>query len=147
MSAGDGQNPPGPQEPAGPREELEDFASHIVNRLFSIGLSLESARSIVGHGPAGDRISAATDEVDLLISDIRATLFSSATDPAAVLIERMAHAARELQARALDAATLLEQRANITRRPSRMDYPTEVKRWRAFAQQAEQMAERWEQQP
>jgi len=38
----------------------------IVNRLFLIGLSLESARSIVGVGPAGDRIVAATDEVDLL---------------------------------------------------------------------------------
>jgi len=28
-----------------------------------------------------------------------------------------------------------------------MDYPAEIKRWRAFADQAEQMARRWEQRP
>jgi hypothetical protein len=28
-----------------------------------------------------------------------------------------------------------------------MDYPAEIKRWRAFADQAEQMARRWEQSP
>jgi hypothetical protein len=59
----------------------------------------------------------------------------------------MASTARELQARALDAAALLEKRADIGRRPSRMDYPTEIKRWRAFADHAERMAKRWEQPP
>jgi hypothetical protein len=28
-----------------------------------------------------------------------------------------------------------------------MDYPAEIKRWRAFADQAEQMAKRWKRAP
>jgi hypothetical protein len=32
---------------------MSQFAHHIVNRLFFIGLSLDSARSIVGNGPRG----------------------------------------------------------------------------------------------
>jgi hypothetical protein len=59
----------------------------------------------------------------------------------------MTRAARALQASAADYAALLEQRASLTRRPGRMDYPTEVKRWQAFADQAGQMAKRWEQSP
>ena len=66
---------------------MPEFAHHIVNRLFSIGLSLDSARSIVGKGPAGDRIAAATDQVDRMIRDIRTALFSPAEDrPALVSI-------------------------------------------------------------
>jgi len=30
-------------------------------------------------------------------------------------------------------------------RPQRMDYPTEIKRWRDFADQAGELAKRWEQ--
>ncbi len=64
--------------PASAEETMSWFAADIVNRLFSIGLSLESARSIVGKGPAGDRIAAATDEADRMIRDIRAAVFSRA---------------------------------------------------------------------
>jgi len=56
----------------------------------------------------------------------------------------MARTARALQAAAADYAALLEQKADLTRKPGRMDYPAEIKRWRAFADQAEQMAKRWE---
>jgi hypothetical protein len=42
----------------------------------SIGLSLDSALSIAGGGPAGDRVAAATDELDRLIRDIRTIVFS-----------------------------------------------------------------------
>jgi hypothetical protein len=59
----------------------------------------------------------------------------------------MARTARALQAAAADYAALLEQKADLTRKPGRMDYPAEIKRWRAFADQAEQMAKRWEQPP
>ena len=77
LDPGDGQGPgaaalsgledrPGDGEgrPARQSSSLEDvmsrFAGDVVNRLFSAGLSLESARSIVGDGPAGDRVAAAT---------------------------------------------------------------------------------------
>lgn len=147
MSACDGEGLPGPLEPAVPQDSMPEFAGIVVNRLFSIGLSLESARSIVGNGPAGDRVAAATGEVDELIRDIRAAVFRSDAYPLAAGRERSARTARALQARALDAAALLERRAEAARQPSRMDYQAEIKRWRAFADEAEKMAQRWEQPP
>jgi hypothetical protein len=57
---------------------VTEFANEVVNRLFSVGLSLESARSIVDEGPADDRLAAATREVDSLIRDVRTILFSLA---------------------------------------------------------------------
>jgi hypothetical protein len=138
-------------EPGPVREEailartIDQFAGQVVNRLFSVGLRLESAHSIVGKGPAGDRVAAATDEVDRMIRDIRTMMFSLATDREALLRERGVHTARALRVAAADAAVLLEQQADLIRQPGRMDYPTEIKRWRAFADQAEQMARRWEQ--
>lgn len=145
MSAGDRPDLPEPQGPAVPRETLSEFANYVVIQLFSVGLTLDSARSIVGDGPASDRIALATEEVDRLIRDIRMTqLDTPADDRLGPLRDRMAHTARALEATALDAATLLERRAAIDKRPSRVDVPAEVKRWRAFARHAEQMAERWE---
>ncbi len=55
---------------------LAEFARHIVTRLFSAGLSLESARSIVSDVAAGDRIAAAVEELDRTIRDIRTTVLS-----------------------------------------------------------------------
>jgi hypothetical protein len=46
--------------------------------------------------------------------------------------EHMARTARALQAGAADYAALLEQRADLTRQPRRMDYPAKMKRWRAI---------------
>ena len=147
MSSGDCEGLRGPLEPTVTQDRTSEFAGIVVNRLFSIGLSLESARSIVGNGPAGDRVAAATGEVDKLISDIRAAVFRSDANPLAAGRERSARTARALQARALDAAALLERGAEIARQPSRMDYQAEIKRWRAFAGEAEKMAQRWEQPP
>jgi hypothetical protein len=45
---------------------------------------------------------------------------------------------------AADTAALLERQADLIEPPGRIDYPTEIKRWRVFADQAKQMAERWE---
>jgi hypothetical protein len=143
----DGQDPPGSLEPEAPRPTMSEFASHIANRLFLVGLSLDRAHGIVGNGPAGDRLAAATDEVNQLISDVRATVVNSAADPLAALRKRMAHTARELQARALEAAARLERQAYIARQPSRLDYRAEIKRWLAFADQADKMARQWEQPP
>jgi GAF domain len=135
------------REAASLEDTLAHFAAQIATRLFSVGLSLESAHSIIGNGPAGDRVAAATDQVDRLIGDIRTTVFSLAADRTALPEERMVQTAHQLQVAALDAAALLEQQADLARQPGRMDYPAEIKRWRAFADQAEQMAKRWEQQP
>ena len=141
---GDRRGEPGPvPEPA----SLEDFTGYIVNRLFAVGLSLESAHSIVGKGPAGSRVAAATDEVDRLIRDIRTAMFSLAGDRTPLLQERIVRAAHRLHAAALDAAALLEQHADLARPPGQADYPAEIKRLWAFADQAEQMAKRWEQRP
>ncbi len=150
MPDADSQNLPGPLEPTAPEDTApEDTTSElvdcIVNRLFTVGLSLESARRIVGNGPAGERIAAATDEVDRLICDIRTAALGPAEDRPALLKERMAQMARAMQVRALDAAALLERQADRARPPARLDYPTEIKRWKAFAEQAEQMAKRFEQ--
>ena len=147
MSDADSQDMPGPLEPAVPQDTMPELVRYIVKELFSVGLSLESARSIVGNGPAGDRIAAATDEVDRLIRDIRTAMFGPVEDRPAVLNERMAHRARAMQERALDAVALLERQADRTRPTERLDYLTEIKRWRAFADQAERMARRWEQRP
>jgi hypothetical protein len=147
MPGADSQNLPGPLEPAAPQDGMSELVGYIVNRLFSVGLRLESARSIVGSGPAGDRIAAATDEVDRMIRDIRTALFGLAEDRPALLKERMARTARAMQVNALNAAAMLERQADRARPPARLDYPTEIKRWRAFADQAEQMAECWEQRP
>jgi hypothetical protein len=174
MFMSSGESLPGPEEGLGSREHgpvpaasvddaMSRFAGYVVNRLFSVGLNLESARSIVGEGPAGDRVAAATGEVDRLIRDVRTVLFDLAADRGihspdrcppdisgysertreSLLQERMARTARALQAAAADYAALLEQRAALARRPGRMDYPAEIKRWQAFADQAEQMAGRW----
>ena len=67
-------------QPDSLEEVMSRFAGDVVNRLYSAGLSLESARSIVGDGPAGDRVAAATGELDQTIRDIRAIMFSLAAD-------------------------------------------------------------------
>lgn len=147
MSDAEGKDLPGPSEAAAPEDTMPELAGYIVNRLFSVGLSLESARSIVGKGAAGDRIAAATSEIDRMIRDVRTAVFGLTEERPALLEERMARTARALHATALDAVAMLERQADRARRPGRLDYPTEIKRWRAFAEQAEQMVRRWERRP
>jgi acyl-CoA reductase-like NAD-dependent aldehyde dehydrogenase len=120
------------------------FAGYMVNRLFAVGLRLHSARSIVGRGPAGDRIQAATDELDRLIRDTRSAVFGRVADRPPAQQEGIVRMANALEQRARDAIALLEQQASLARPPGRLDYPTEIKRWRAFAEEAAQMARRWE---
>jgi GAF domain len=160
--------------PASADDTMSRSAGHVVNRLFSVGLSLESARSIVGDGPAGHRIAVATGEIDGVIRDIRMIALGNAVGPGhraadrrppqaggvddrigeprpagstadrAATRERLAQAARALQATAADTAVLLERSADPAQ-PGRIDYPTEIKRWRAFAEQADQIVKRLEQ--
>ena len=147
MSDADSQSLPGLLEPTAPQDARPEGAGYIVNRLFCVGLSLESARDIAGNSPAADPIAAAADEVDRLIRDIRTAMFAIPQDRPALVKQRMARTARALQATALNAAALLERQADRARPPALLDYPAEIKRWRAFADRAEQMAKRWEQRP
>jgi hypothetical protein len=77
----------------------------------------------------------------------RAPKTRDSEDLPALLLEGMAHTAHALQATALNAAEWLERQADRARLPTRLDYRAEIKRWRALADQAEQMARRWEQPP
>ena len=47
----------------------------VVHRLFSAGLSLETALGLIGDHPAAGKIQAAIDEMDLAIRDFRNVLF------------------------------------------------------------------------
>jgi len=146
MCAGDNQDPSESAEPAVPLDTMSEFGGYVVNRLFSVGLNLDSAHSAVGDGAAGDRIALATNEVDQLIKDIRTSLLDVATNARELLMKgRLAKTARALQASALDTVAFLEDQADTATQPSRIDYPAEIKRWQSFAHQAEQMARRWEQ--
>jgi Fe2+ transport system protein FeoA len=131
--------------PAAPENTMPQFEWDIVSRLFSLGLTLDSACSIIGDGPAGDRIAAATDQVDRIIRDIRSDSFDLLAARSRTLQERLAGTARALQASAMDTVAMLERQASRTTLPNRLDYQVELKRWRDFADQAEQMAQRWEQ--
>ena len=124
-----------------------ETAEHLVRRLFSIGLTLESARSIVGDGPAGDRIAAATDELDRLIHDVRTATFGQVMDRPAVdgQRERMASMARALLDCAMRNAEILEEQRRRAGQPARVDYETEIKRWRSYADQAAYMIKRCDQ--
>jgi hypothetical protein len=68
-------------------------------------------------------------------------------DHSVLLQRRVAQAARAVQSTATDTAALLERQADLLGHPTRIDYPTDIKRWRAIADQAAQMAERCEQHP
>jgi hypothetical protein len=156
MSDADSRNLPHPPEPLGPADVVSDLAGYIVHRLFEVGLTLDSVRSSAGDGPSGDQVVAAADEVDRLISKIRDHVFAEhgqgthgwparksrpddqyrpaqAANRVALLQEHLARTARALQAGAADYAALLEHKADLSRQPQQMDYPAEIKRWRAFA--------------
>ena len=146
-SAADTPGLPGPRETEAPWDATSELASYVVNRLLSLGLSLAKAGGTDGNDLGSDEIAAATGEVFQLIHDIGAVASASASQQATELRDRVARAARQLQATTLDTAALLERRADLVRRPSRTDYPAEIKVWRAYADQAGQIAERFEQQP
>jgi hypothetical protein len=62
----------------------------------------------------------------------------------AALRERVTQRAYAVHQAAADTAALLERQADLIEPHGRIDYPTEIKRWRVFADQAKQMAQRWE---
>ncbi len=145
-----------------------ELLDSVVRSIFSVGLLLEAAGDLPGDA-AAQRITAALGRLDDVVRDVRDHVLADrgqgigpgrARRPppdvlersaavrgrVASLRQRVAHTARALQVAAVDTAALLEQRAGLAGQPSRLDYPTEIKRWRVFADQARQMAECWEQQ-
>jgi len=71
---------------------------------------------------------------------------ASAMTRSALLQRHIAQTARAVQVTAADTAALLEQRADFLSWHAHLDYPTEIKQWRVLADQAGQIAERWQQQ-
>lgn len=69
----------GQARPAGNGESaMTQAAFGMVNRLFSVGLSLTNVQGLVGPGAAADRLGAAIGELDDAIRDIRTIAFGHA---------------------------------------------------------------------
>jgi hypothetical protein len=68
-----------------------------------------------------------------------------ARDRSELLQRHVARTAHALYFAAADTAALLDRRADLLGQRGRIDYETEIKRLRVLADQARQMAERWEQ--
>ena len=53
-----------------------DLHDLVIQRLFATGMTLQSALPLVDHPKAADRISTATDDLDVTIKDLRQAIFS-----------------------------------------------------------------------
>lgn len=53
-----------------------DLHDLVIQRLFGIGLVLDNTTKLIGSTPAADRLSAAIDDIDHTIKDIRRTIFA-----------------------------------------------------------------------
>jgi signal transduction histidine kinase len=53
-----------------------DLADTIVQRLFSVGLTLQGALAGLGPGRAADRVRATVDDIDEIINQVRSTVFA-----------------------------------------------------------------------
>jgi anti-sigma B factor antagonist len=146
-----------------------ELLDSVVRNIFIVGLMLEAAGGLP-HAAAAQRITQALGRLDDVVRDVRDHALADrsqgiqpgrtwrpprdvleraalAKNRAASIRQRVAHTAHALHAAAADTAALLEQQAGLAGQPSRIDYPTEIKRWRVFADQARHMAECWEQPP
>jgi anti-anti-sigma regulatory factor len=151
-------------DPANRTRELLDW---VVTSLHNVGVSLHAAIDLPRDITA-QRITEALRRLDDVAREIHLHESSSTarepgptrrrpldihersalgTKRTALLQQRVAQTAHSLQYAAADTAALLQQRADILGQPARIDYPTEIKQWRVLADQAGQMAQRWEQRP
>jgi len=147
-------------------EEMLDWA---VSSIFNVGLGLQAAAELPRDVTA-QRITEALGRLDEVLGAIRHHVFAErgqqtrrdlawrpppdlderfelTATRTALAHQRVVRTAHALHAAAADTAALLERRRDLLGEPTRIDYPTEIKRWRVIADQAAQMAERWEQQP
>jgi anti-anti-sigma factor len=145
--------------------ELLDSVAH---NIFIAGLMLQAATDLPGDA-AAQRITEVLSRLDDVVREIRDQVLADrdqgawsgrawrppdvleraalARDRSALLRQRVAQTARAMHFAAADTAALLERHADLLGQPSRIDCPTEIKRWRLFADEARQMAERWGQRP
>ena len=138
-----------------------------VTNIFTAAMMLQATIDLP-HDVTAQRITEALSHLDDAIREVRDHEFAehgqdsgpdltggppslalersgSAGDRSSLLRQRVAQTARALQFTAAKTATVLEQQADVLRQqPTRIDYPTEIKRWQVFADQAGLMAERWE---
>ena len=68
-----------------------DMHDHVIQRLFATGLSLQSASRRVTEPEVARRLSAAVDELDIAIKDIRASIFALQRPIGGLLLEREVH--------------------------------------------------------
>jgi len=138
----------------------------VVHNIFIVGLIVQSATGLPD--AATQRITEVLGRLDDVAREVRDDVLAErgqgirpgcawrpppdvlersalARNRSAVLRERVAQTAHALHFAAADTAALLEGRAGLLDQPARLDYPAEIKRWQAFADQAEQLAEWWEQ--
>jgi len=145
----------------------EELLHVVVASIFDVGVILQAATDLPPDVTA-QRITEALRRLDDAVRDVRDHMFAESaqgTEPdlawqpprhmpersaqamnhSELLQRHVAQTAYALYSAAADTARLLERRADVLRQPGRIDYQTEVKRWRTLADQARQMAERWEQ--
>ena len=157
---------------AGRAAGAEEPLNPVVSSIFTVGMLLQAAAGRPGDVTAqlitealchlNDAVREARDHVfagpgqDGQGSDLDLAWrpppqvlqhSASAMNRSALLHQQVARTARALHVAAADTAALLERRADVAGLPARIDYPTEIKRWRVLADQARQMAARWEQRP
>lgn len=59
-----------------------DLHDHVIQRLFAVGLGLQSAQRRAGRGDLAGRISDAVDQLDQVVREIRTSIFDLHADPA-----------------------------------------------------------------
>ncbi len=146
-----------------------ELLDSVVSRIFSAGLILQAVTDLPHH-VAVQRVTEAVGRLDDVVREIRDHVFAEhrqgtqedlawtpppsvlersalARNRVAVLQQRVAQTAYALQWSATDTAALLERQADRVGLPANIDYPAEIKRFRALADQASQIAERWDGRP
>jgi anti-sigma B factor antagonist len=144
-----------------------ELLDSVVHNMFILGLIVPAATDLP-RGAAAHRITEALGRLDDVVREVRDQVLAarsqrirpdsawrpppdvpersaSASSRSASLRQRLRQTAHALHVAAGDTAALLERHADLLGQPARIDCPAEVKRWRAFADQARQMAEPWEQ--
>ncbi len=158
---------PGQSADADRADRTAELLDWVVNSIFNVGMSLQAAADLPCD-LTSQCITEALAGLDDVVRGIRSHVFAEGSQQiqpglarrrrldarersaltrhrSALLRQRVVQTAHALHAAAADAAALLEQRADLLREPGRIDYRTEIKRWRVLAEQARGMAERWEQ--
>jgi len=160
---------PGPAVISDQVTRAGELLDSVAHNIFIVGLMLQAATDLP-RDAAAQRITEVLGRLDDVVRVVRDQVFASrgqgvwsgrawrpppdvleraalARNRSALLRQRVAQTARAMHFAAADTAALLERHADLLGQPSRIDYPTEIKRWRVFADQARQMAECWDQRP